>query len=873
MRTRRCRSSRAARAAFRRRCARRRTQVAMARRKTMAKSIRAKRASTAARTVATSTAIRRTTSMAAMSTATRTRSKLRRWRMASRVRIRTAAWRSSKAIRATRRRMLPSTLSSISRVSLTRSITAVATSATASARSRRMTLRSSTHASSRITARSNNNNNNNNNNNRNSLVDAAGLVARNRVVAGNSTRLAVPVPRRTVAEIADAIAEGANSFLRTEYTYISAFIVAFSLLIVVLLGQLGDDGAGGLSSWRRAVYTSIAFVLGSVTSLVCGFVGMRIAVFANSRTAVQARHGFGPAFATAFRAGAVMGFFLVSLGLLVLFLTIVAFRRVFVTAFHTQQQTNALFEAVAGYGLGGSSIALFGRVGGGIFTKAADVGADLSGKVDNSIPEDDPRNPAVIADNVGDNVGDIAGMGSDLFGSFAEASCAAMVIASESTTPLMFQSWHAMVFPLLVSACGILVSVLTSFVATHLKPVRSGNDVEPTLKNQLSISTVANTPVMAVLAVVFLPPRFTIGTDCVHNYGVFFCVMIGMYSGLIIGHVTEYFTSYAYKPVREVAGACKTGTATNVIYGLALGYESTVVPVACLVVTIYVSHSLAGMYGIALAALGMLSNLCTALTIDAYGPICDNAGGIAEMAQLGTEVRAVTDKLDAAGNTTAAIGKGFAIGSAALVGLALFGAFVTSAGITDINILDPAQFGGLLWGAMLPYWFSAMTMKSVGKAALTMVLEVRRQFASNPGILRGTQRPDYARCVKISTDASLREMVRPSCLVIFTPIVFGLLFGSRALSGVLAGALVSGVQMAVSASNTGGAFDNAKKYIELGHHGGKGSDVHKSAVTSDSIGDPLKDTSGPALNILIKLMAIISLVFARAFSSDGWIGL
>ncbi|KAG0480037.1 hypothetical protein HPP92_010895 [Vanilla planifolia] len=522
-------------------------------------------------------------------------------------------------------------------------------------------------------------------------------------------------------------------------------------------------------------------------------------------------------------------------------------------------------------------MALFGRVGGGIYTKAADVGADLVGKVERNIPEDDPRNPAVIADNVGDNVGDIAGMGSDLFGSYAESSCAALVVASISSFGVNHN--FTGMCPLLISSIGIIVCLLTTLFATDFFEIKAVKEIEPALKRQLIISTVLMTIGIALVSWLALPPSFTIFSfgeqKEVKNWELFFCVAIGLWAGLVIGFVTEYFTSNAYSPVQDVADSCRTGAATNVIFGLALGYKSVIIPIFAIAISIYVSFSLAAMYGIAVAALGMLSTIATGLAIDAYGPISDNAGGIAEMAGMSHRIRERTDALDAAGNTTAAIGKGFAIGSAALVSLALFGAFVSRAAITSVNVLSPKVFIGLIVGAMLPYWFSVtMTMKSVGSAALKMVEEVRRQFNSIPGLMEGTTKPDYATCVKISTDASIKEMILPapwSC----SPLIVGTFFGVETLSGVLAGALVSGVQIAISASNTGGAWDNAKKYIEAGasEHakslGPKGSDCHKAAVIGDTIGDPLKDTSGPSLNILIKLMAVESLVFAPFFATHG----
>jgi len=575
-----------------------------------------------------------------------------------------------------------------------------------------------------------------------------------------------------------------------------------------------------------------------------------------------------------------MGYALTSLALLVLFFIIILFEKVFALDIENAKK---LFETVAGYGLGGSSIAMFGRVGGGIYTKAADVGADLAGKVVENIPEDDPRNPATIADNVGDNVGDVAGMGSDLFGSLAEATCAALVISSQSLE-LINKGWGAILFPLEITACGIIVCALTSFVATDLWPVKKESDVETVLKVQMFTSSLLMTAVTYPLAYWALPEVFYfkqggITLWKVYPTHVFGCVTVGLVGGCVVGFVTEYFTSASYKPVREVAQSCETGAATNIIYGLALGYKSAIIPVTVISMAVYLSFRWAGMYGVALAALGFLGTLATCLAIDVYGPICDNAGGIAEMAELPAEVRDKTDALDAAGNTTAAIGKGFAIGSAALVSLALFGGFVTRINETSINILKPITFAALFMGAMLPYWFTALTMKSVGVAAMEMVKEVKHQFATIPGLLEGLPGhgpPDHAKCIKISTDASLREMILPALLVMLSPILTGAFFGVDAVSGVLVGALTSGVQLAISQSNTGGAWDNAKKYVEKGcisiedRDGklivqGKGSDIHKAAVIGDTVGDPLKDTSGPALNILMKLMAIISLVFGDFF--------
>jgi len=512
------------------------------------------------------------------------------------------------------------------------------------------------------------------------------------------------------------------------------------------------------------------------------------------------------------------------------------------------------------------------------------VGADLVGKCDLGIPEDDPRNPATIADNVGDNVGDVAGMSSDLFGSFAESTCAALVIAA-SAADMRDAGWSALLFPATISAAGIVICMLCSFVATHVHPVKSKAEVEPALKLQLILTSILSVVSSIFLAYWLLPAEFTLkgvaqATFTATPGNVAICVSGGCLGGLAIGLVTEYYTSHSYAPVREVAMSCKTGgAATNIIYGLALGYLSAIVPVFILSGIIFTAFTLCDTYGVALAALGMLSTLATGLTIDGYGPVCDNAGGIAEMSEMEEEVRECTDALDAAGNTTAAIGKGFAIGSAALVSLALYGAFVVRLGIdTGVNVLEPLTFSFLLLGAMLPYWFSAMTMKSVGEAAGAMVTEVKRQFAEDSRLMAGTAPKDVVaagrdKCIKISTEASLREMVAPSALVMLAPLVAGTFFGVYAVFGLLTGGLVSGVQLAISMSNTGGAWDNAKKFIEQKLSDdpelkkGKGTDVHKAAVVGDTVGDPLKDTSGPALNILMKLMAILSLVFADYFWS------
>lgn len=733
---------------------------------------------------------------------------------------------------------------------------------------------------------------------------------------------------RKLRQIYRDIQEGAKAFLAAEYRMCVYFLAAMGVFISIFVSRT-DDGW----DFKVGSLTAFAFVVGGVTSMVSGYIGMMIAVFSNARCTMSAAkdnnsEAWKESFNCAFRGGAVMGFALSGLGLLVMYFIMICYSG----AFSIQGgEAVKLFECIAGFGLGGSSIAMFGRVGGGIYTKAADVGADLAGKVVAGIPEDDPRNPATIADNVGDNVGDVAGMGSDLFGSFAEATCAALVIGAESVD-LVSAGWDTLMFPLYISSIGILACAAVSFIATDLDPVRNEASVEQVLKKQLTFSTLAMTICVYPLCRIFMPQEFYLGgrtfavacvdgvvsSKCVTNgpHAAFACIAAGLWGGLIIGFVTEYYTSHSYAPVREVARSTETGAATNIIYGLALGYKSCVIPITMLALCVFIAFSMADMFGVALCALGMLGTLPTCLAIDVYGPICDNAGGIAEMAELPESVRDKTDALDAAGNTTAAIGKGFAIGSAALVSLALTAAFVTRSKVLEngVNMLNPVVFAFLLIGSMLPYWFSAMTMKSVGIAAMEMVKEVKRQFDTIPGLLEGAPGhapPDHARCIKISTDASLREMIPPACLVMAAPIITGTLFGVEAVVGLLAGGLASGVQLAVSASNTGGAWDNAKKYVEKGglyidvpkrsrarddpedgpftgeilrnmdgsmimisERQKKGSECHKAAVVGDTVGDPLKDTSGPALNILMKLMAILSLVFCDFFMSinngTGW---
>ena len=667
-----------------------------------------------------------------------------------------------------------------------------------------------------------------------------------------------PEEASKLIKIHGAIATGAMAFLKAEYKYMVYFMAGFAIVIALLI----DDPH--TPEVNEGIYTAISFLLGCVISIVSGFIGMRIATIGNARTTTAAKSSIAEAFKVALNSGAVMGFGLVGLGVLGLIAIYLLLKFLL-----PEIEPHILMEVLAGFGLGGSSIALFGRVSGGIFTKAADVGADLVGKVEQGIPEDDPRNPAVIADNVGDNVGDVAGMGADLFGSLAESTCAALVIGAVAFATNL----EALLFPILISAVGIPASLLTMFSAR----VSEEKDVAPVLKRLLIISTVLSAIAVFFVTMWALPESFVIGGQLYTNMGIYFCFLSGSIAGLLVGLLTEYYTSHDFKPVREVAKASETGAATNIIFGLALGYHSATGSILLLAASIYASFTLGGMYGVAVAALGMLSTLVVGLTIDAYGPVADNAGGIAEMTGMGESVRDRTDVLDAAGNTTAAIGKGFAIGSAILTSLALFSAFLTRADLLDpqakimdsINLLDPLVLTGLFVGAMLPFLFSAMTMKSVGKAAFDMIEEVRRQFRTIPGIMEGTAEPDYEKCVSISTEAALREMIPPGILIMGTPLLVGFLFGIPAVAGILAGSLVSGGVLAISSANSGGAWDNAKKYIEKGNLGGKGTETHKAAVVGDTVGDPLKDTSGPALNILIKLSAILSLVFVPFFIQYG----
>ena len=638
-------------------------------------------------------------------------------------------------------------------------------------------------------------------------------------------------------EIGDAIREGSSAFLRREYLALVPFVVIMTIVLGVVIDLITLGSA--------VPKTAISYLAGTICSAAAGLVGMNVAVRANVRTAAAAMRGLNPALRVAFSSGTVMGITVVGIGLLGVTILYLIFQDITV---------------VAGFGFGASSIALFARVGGGIFTKAADVGTDLVGKVEAGIPEDDPRNPGVIADNVGDNVGDVAGMGADLFESYVGSivSTIALAVAAAAAAGMAAgDTWNTdqALLPFMLAGAGILASILGTFI------VRSGEQAD---FGQLLWALRRGIFAAAALLVVFALVIFLV-MDLEFRW--FWAIIAGLVAGIVIGLATEYYTSYDYTPTKRISEASQTGAATVVISGIATGMMSTLIPVIAISLTILVAFELAGFYGVALAGVGLLSTLGITLATDAYGPVADNAGGIAEQAKLEPLVRERTDALDALGNTTAATGKGFAIGSAALTSLALLAAYAAAVGILNkgINLLDHTTLVGLLIGAMLPFLFSAFTMKAVGRAAFAIVTEVRRQFREIPGIMEGTGRPDYARCVDISTRGALREMILPGVMAVVAPLATGFVLGTEALGGLLIGSVAAGFMLAIMMASAGGAWDNAKKYVELGNYGGKGSEAHKAAVEGDLVGDPFKDTSGPSLNILLKLMAIVSLVFAPVF--------